>query len=128
MSSPTTCYVCGTLITEERGGTLIRVAGEPDPVSVHPACRGASIYVPKDDAYFAYLALDDPIGPDSDGWETHGNIESQRGFWSGSDAVDFEAGLSELVDRGWAEQTEAPLRFRLTSLGHHKRSLVSRAE
>jgi hypothetical protein len=42
-TDPPTCYVCGALITRARGGELVRVAQEPDPVWVHPGCKGSPL-------------------------------------------------------------------------------------
>ena len=63
-------------------------------------------YKPQGDAYFAYLALHDPIRPDDDGWVQWQNVKAQSGSTPGSDTADYEAGLVELVDRGWAEVRE----------------------
>jgi hypothetical protein len=84
-------------------------------------------YVPTGDARFAFLALDDssPIGVED--WVSIRDIEAQRGFFSGSDNADFEAGLTELVDHGWLEPNAAGDRFRITQRGRNLRSRLQAA-
>jgi hypothetical protein len=124
MPPPETCHVCGCLITEDRGAELINVTGESAPVFAHPACVGRPNYVPKGNADFAFWALYDPIDPDLDGWESMRNIESQRGHRPGSGAADYEEGLTELVERGWAESDESKSKYRLTPIGRRFQSRV----
>lgn len=76
-------------------------------------------YVPEGNARFAYLNLNDPFRPDPvAGWVTMHNIEAQRGRWQGSDGADFQAGLIELVEHGWAEYDEQQDAYRITAHGH----------
>lgn len=117
MVEPPTCDICGALITEKRGGELATLPGSAEAVWVHPACRSRAPYVPEGDARFAYLSLEDPFRPDLNGWIVIGNVEAQRGRWAGSDGADFEAGLAELIERGWAEANEDESVFRLTPNG-----------
>jgi hypothetical protein len=46
---PSVCYVCGALITDRRGGELVRVAQESDLVWVHPGCKGSPLADPPTD-------------------------------------------------------------------------------
>lgn len=123
-SEPITCNVCGALITDERGGELMRMPGEDDLVWVHPACRGKAIpvYVPRSDSRFAFLSLDDPVKVDSEGWVRLTDIEAQRGRWQGSDDADFMAGLDELIEQGWAESNDSGDAFLMTGQGSVLRS------
>ena len=44
---PPTCYVCGALITKDRGGELVSVAQEPDLVWMHAGCKGSPLAHPR---------------------------------------------------------------------------------
>lgn len=116
-----TCDVCGAQITEDRGGDLVTKPGASEPVWVHPTCY----YVPRGDARFALLSLNDPIGVDSQGWVGIRDVEAQRGRFSGSDSADFEAGLDELVKAGWVEAREDGNAFRITGRGSMLRRRVT---
>jgi len=98
-------------------------------VWVHPACRGAAtpVYVPRGDARFAFLSLDDPIEVDSRGWVGLRAIEAQRGRWRGSDGADFAAGLDELLEHEWAESNDSGDAFRITAKGSVLRSRLGLA-
>jgi hypothetical protein len=78
---------------------------------------GKAPYVPEGDALFAYLSLDDPYRPNLAGWVSLRNVEAQRGRWAGSDGADFQAGLSELIEHGWAKTNEDNAFFQLTPNG-----------
>jgi hypothetical protein len=112
-AEPVTCNICGALITEKRGGDLVRQPGHKELVWVHPACY----YVPRGDARFAFLSLDDPVRPDAQGWVQLRNVEVQRGCFRGSDDADFETGLAELVDHGWVESKDDGSAFRISAKG-----------
>lgn len=117
MAEPLTCDICGALITETRGGELVTLPGGAEAVWIHPTCRDRAPYVPEGDARFAYLSLEDPWQPNLGGWVGLRNVEAQRGRWAGSDGADFEAGLAELVERGWAEAHDNENAYRLTPNG-----------
>ena len=119
MPEPRTCDICGSLITQSRGGELIRRSSDGQLVWVHPDCRGREpvVYLPQADARFAYLSLDDPVEDDLDGWIELRLIEAQRGRWPGSDGANFRAGLDELVAEGWAEANRDETAWRLTGKG-----------
>ncbi|MEA2512680.1 MAG: hypothetical protein QOJ59_2167 [Thermomicrobiales bacterium] len=40
---PPTCVICGALITESRGGELVRLSERDGLVWIHPACRGRQL-------------------------------------------------------------------------------------
>ena len=119
-TGPPTCDVCGTLITERRGGELIRKSCSGELVWVHQGCRpvnAMAVYVPRDHARFAFLSLDDPAAADNQGWVELADVSSQRGRWEGSDGADFETGLGELVEEGWIERHDERAAFRMTAKG-----------
>lgn len=126
MGEPTTCFYCDALITEDRDGEMVKVPSETKPVWVHPDCRSREPYSPQGNALFAYLALDEQYNPDAEGWELLRNLESFRGKWPGSDAVDFEDGLHELAEKGWAEADETGTKYRLTPQGRMLKKRVGR--
>src|ERR1700679_1572000 len=106
-SGPPTCDICGAIIkeTEEREAeTLTRPSG---PVLIHQRCRGRQPrstppYAPEGDALDAYKALDDPSEIEADQWVRRAIVDSQRRM----DDTDYDAGLDELIERGWAESKD----------------------
>lgn len=40
---PPTCAICGALITDSRGGELVRLPERDALVWIHPACRGRQL-------------------------------------------------------------------------------------
>lgn len=48
-NDPLTCAICGALITEERGGELVRLPGHDGLVWVHPSCKGRPVPSSADD-------------------------------------------------------------------------------
>jgi len=85
------------------------------------------VYVPRGDALFAFLSLEDPTDRSLDGWVTLENVETQRGLWEGSDAADFRAGLEELIVNGWVESSADQRAFRISPQGHLLKSRVTDA-
>ena len=82
--------------------------------------RFALVYVPQGDAYAAYRALIEPRDAAADGCAPRAAMEAWQGRWPELAHVDFDAGLAELADRGWAERCSGePERWQLTSRGIH---------
>jgi hypothetical protein len=122
-AEPPTCEVCGALISDDRGGYEVMKRGASQPVWVHPAC----FYVPHGDARFAFLALEDPVKVDRDGWVELVDVEAQRGAARGSDGADFTLGLGELIEARWAERHREREAFRLTPTGRRLRTRLTQS-
>jgi hypothetical protein len=78
----------------------------------------ALVYVPRGNAYGAYWALYEPRDADIGGCASRRGMEAWQGRWRDLEYVDFDDGLAELEQQGWAEQCERDdERWRLTARG-----------